>query len=330
MWGEIAQAKSENKREIKLSGAEISERIDKDGIDSSLFALESLNLLNISDTTLKQLPSEISNLIHLQTLLLYGNEIATIPDTISRLEKLKVLDVSRNKLQSVPDTITQLNNLSTINLSNNQLTTFPVLKSFTKLLMIDLSSNLLTEFPHIYSAENSNLSEIYLKENSIGGIPHEISQLVSLKHFSLSKNKVKVIPKSLATISKLKGTNGICWLFDKFVFLIFFLYVYDTSNWILPLVPLKIDLDLSENPVSDKRLLKLIQQCRTKQVLDYVKQHGEDAPKSDGNEKSTQNQKSSKSKKSKKSESSDTEPAQQINVKRHGADTVKVFHNVYA
>lgn len=76
--------------------------------------------------------------------------------------------------------------------------------------------------------------------------------------------------------------------------------------------------------MSDKRLLKLIQQCRTKQVLDYVKQHGEDAPKSTGNAPA-QNQKSAKSKKSKKSESSDSEPTNKFNVKRHTADTVKVF-----
>lgn len=206
MWREIQQAKDENKREIKLSGAEISERIDKDGIDTSLFALESLNLLNISDTSLKALPHEISNLINLQTLLLYGNEIATIPESIDRLEKLKVLDVSRNKLDSIPDSITKLHNLTTINISNNQLSTFPALKKFTKLSMIDLSGNQLTEFPDIYSSDNNNLSEIYLKENSIEQIPHVIDQLVSLKHFSLAKNKVKKIPKCLANISKLKGS----------------------------------------------------------------------------------------------------------------------------
>lgn len=205
MWQEIQQAKDEHKREIKLSGAEITERIDKDGLDASLFALDSLNLLNISDTSLKALPIEISNLINLQTLLLYGNEISTVPESIGRLDKLKVLDISRNKLENVPDTITQLQNLTTINISNNKLTTFPALKNFTKLSVIDLSGNQLTEFPQIFCGENSNLSEIYLKENSIEEIPHVIDQLVSLKHFSLAKNKVKKIPKSLANISKLKG-----------------------------------------------------------------------------------------------------------------------------
>ncbi|XP_031621184.1 leucine-rich repeat-containing protein 47-like [Contarinia nasturtii] len=287
MWPEIKQAKDENKRELKLAGAEISERIDKDGIDISLFALESLNLLNISDTSLKALPIEISNLINLQTLLLYGNEIETIPDTIGSLEKLKVLDVSRNKLQNVPDSITKLVNLTTINFSNNRIEQFPTLNS-SKLSTIDLSANNLTDFPHIYSIENSNLSEIYLKENSIDQIPHGIDKLVSLKHFSMAKNKLKKIPKSLANISKLK------------------------------------DLDLSENPVADKRLLKLIQQCRTKQVLDYVKQHGEDAPKSTEND-SNSSQKSAKSKKSKKSESSD-EARYKFNLKRHTDETVKVIY----
>lgn len=212
MWTEIQQAKTENKRELKLSGAEISERIDCDGIDQSLFALDALNLLNISDTSLKALPIEISNLINLQTLLLYGNEIKTIPESIGQLTKLKVLDLSRNQLETIPDSITQLNNLATINVSNNQLTAFPELKNFTKLSMIDLSGNNLNEFPPIYSDANTNLSEIYLKENSIDSIPHGIDALVALKHFSMAKNKVRKVPKSLCNITKLKGMGNDFWI----------------------------------------------------------------------------------------------------------------------
>lgn len=91
-----------------------------------------------------------------------------------------------------------------------------------------------------------------------------------------------------------------------------------------------LDLDLSENPVADKRLLKLIQQCRTKQVLDYVKQHGEVAPKAENANGTRPNQKSDKSKKSKKSESSD-DPKYMIYVQRHTVDTVKVckLNNCY-
>lgn len=78
--------------------------------------------------------------------------------------------------------------------------------------------------------------------------------------------------------------------------------------------------------MADKRLLKLIQQCRTKQVLDYVKQHGADAPKSDGdnNGPASGHKSGAKSKKSKKSESSD-EPKYKFNVQRHTDDTIKVY-----
>lgn len=75
--------------------------------------------------------------------------------------------------------------------------------------------------------------------------------------------------------------------------------------------------------MADKRLLKLIQQCRTKQVLDYVKQHGEDAPKSDGANNDSGGSQKSKTKKSRKSESHD-EPKYKFNVQRHTDDTVKV------
>lgn len=81
-----------------------------------------------------------------------------------------------------------------------------------------------------------------------------------------------------------------------------------------------LDLDMAENPIADKRLLKLIQQCRTKQILDYVKQHGENAPKESSENGS---KKSEKAKKSKKQQIADV-PKHKFNVKRHNEDTVKV------
>lgn len=205
MWPEIAQVKSENKRELKLSGAEISERIDASGLDNNLFALDSLNLLNISDTSLQHLPDELSNLTNLQTLLLYGNHVKTIPDIISALQKLKVLDISRNKLECIPRGIADLSCLMTLNLSNNALMQFPSLKNSGTLVVIDLSCNKLTEFPDICYEKNSHLAEINLKNNLIELIPHEIVLLASLKHLNLITNKIGKIPKCLANVSKLKG-----------------------------------------------------------------------------------------------------------------------------
>lgn len=205
MWPEIEAAKKDNKRELKLSGVSISERFDSDGLDASLFELNSLNLLTISDTSLQNLPSEISNLTNLQTLLLYGNELKSLPKSFGLLEKLKVLDVSRNQLESIPDEIANLTQLTTINLSNNALKIFPSLPNSIKLSVLDLSNNKLTTMPDICYDDNTVLADIYIKGNSIENIPGEITRLASLKHLNLAGNKIKTVPKVLAGMAKLKG-----------------------------------------------------------------------------------------------------------------------------
>lgn len=70
--------------------------------------------------------------------------------------------------------------------------------------------------------------------------------------------------------------------------------------------------------------MKLIQQCRTKQIVDYVKQHGTEAEKSD--KKGASDQKKSNKKKSKKSGQKNV-PQHKINVQRTNDDTVKVIYN---
>lgn len=79
------------------------------------------------------------------------------------------------------------------------------------------------------------------------------------------------------------------------------------------------ELDLTENPVADKRLLKLIQQCRTKQVIDYVKQHGVET-KSAGSAAQTSNKK----KASKKNQAAADVPLHKIHVQRLDDATIKV------
>lgn len=74
-----------------------------------------------------------------------------------------------------------------------------------KLGTLDLSFNKLVDFPEVCIESFSNLSEVNLQNNEITEIPHQIDQLVGLKHLNLSVNQIGSVPKSLATISKLKG-----------------------------------------------------------------------------------------------------------------------------
>jgi hypothetical protein len=67
------------------------------------------------------------------------------------------------------------------------------------------------------------------------------------------------------------------------------------------------ELNLKGNKLSDKRLLKLVDQCRSKQVLDYVRQH---CPRSSTGTDTPAAGKGKKSKKGKK-EHTDNEHMQE-------------------
>lgn len=84
---------------------------------------------------------------------------------------------------------------------------------------------------------------------------------------------------------------------------------------------------MEDNPIADKRLYKLILQCRTKQICDYVKQHGTDAPKVDSKAEAAakaSNVSGNKSRKQKQAASE--EPANLIVVHRHTDDSVKLVY----
>ncbi|KAF5288704.1 hypothetical protein FQR65_LT11969 [Abscondita terminalis] len=236
-WHEIETAQKENRHEIILSGKEVSNRISESGLDNQLFTLSNLNYLSIHETTLDKLPDNIDKLINLQTLVLHSNKLEEVTDRIAQLNKLKVLDLSSNRLKRIPDEISGLTQLVSFNASNNQLESFPKFSNNSKLSVIEVSNNKLKEFPDVCYPDMSNLSEVRCSGNEIANIPDTIGSLSALKVLLLNVNKVQTIPGELADCTKLK------------------------------------ELNLKDNPVSDRRLLKLIAQGHAKQVVDYIKQN---------------------------------------------------------
>ncbi|KAL4710100.1 hypothetical protein ACJJTC_016502 [Scirpophaga incertulas] len=242
-WPEVTTAKAENRHEIKLAGAHISQRISETGLDTNLFQLQSLNLLNISDTCLISIPDEIKLLTNLQSLLLFGNKLTDFNENITSLSKLKVLDLSRNQLCGIPHTINKMKELTSINLSSNQIDKMPKFEQLPNLISVDVSNNKLTLFLDVETAVLKHLTDLKLKGNLIESVPSYVAQsMPSLKNFDIGDNQLKVVPGEIANLSKLKEFN------------------------------------LKGNKLADKRLMKLVDQCRTKQVLDYIRDH---CPKSD-------------------------------------------------
>lgn len=232
-WPEVKQAADEHRYELVLNGTEVSERIEKGGLDRHIFNLTPLNFLQISNTKLSALPKELGNLVNLKTLDLHRNRIQELPSTIGSLKDLKNLDLSGNELQLLPSEMEELTFLQTLNLNCNNLTALPSLKNLKSLSRLDVSFNQLTELPEgVYELEH--LAEIYASNNSITTISADVGKLVGLKVLSLNLNKIELIPVELSLCHKLK------------------------------------DLHLQDNSIKDNRLAKLIKQCHTKAVLDYV------------------------------------------------------------
>ncbi|EZA49348.1 hypothetical protein DMN91_001420 [Ooceraea biroi] len=263
-WIAVRQAANENRHELVLTGASVSKLIEDSGLDESLFDLHGLNYLSITHTCLREMPDGLEKLTNLTTLVLHSNELAALPGTIGSLSKLKVLDCSRNKLTSLPQELDNLPQLSTLNLAANLLQSIPSQSANVRLSIVDLSNNRFEAFPDICHAELVHLAEIHVNGNQIAEIPASISRLQALKILNVADNLISTVPGELADCGKLKEVN------------------------------------LKGNKLADKRLLKLVDQCRTKQVLDYVKLH---CPRSDPS--TAEANKSKKGKKSQKSSESE-------------------------
>lgn len=234
-WHEISVVIQENRHELKLQGPSISKYIEKDGVDQRLYKLQSLNYLDISHTCLSELSDDIGCLVNLTNLVLDNNKLTCIPSTISHLKKLKCLDVANNQLEAIPDGISELTNLETLNCSLNQISSFPSVENLKSIHILNISNNKLVALPiGIYDEELSHLSHIHASDNEIEEIQAEISDLPHLNFLDLSNNKLKGVPAELSACPKLK------------------------------------ELSLKGNKFKDRRFGKLVEQCHTKSVLDYL------------------------------------------------------------
>ena len=232
-WPEVQQAQDEHRYELVLTGTVIAARIDKDGLDTAIFKLDFLNFLQVSNTRLECLPEEVGCLVNLKTLDLHRNSIKQLPDSLGLLKELKYLDLSGNELQELPSTVCQLVLLQTLNLNCNKLMALPNVAKLQCLSRLDVSHNELNELPGgIY--ELQHLVEVHVSNNNITSVEEDISKMAALKALDLSGNRIETVPSTLSKCHKLK------------------------------------DLHLQDNCIKDNRLVKLIKQCRTKAVLDYI------------------------------------------------------------
>ena len=240
---------SSGKRELVLRKDAVTEKVVQaieGGEDTSLFAVTSLNNLQLSGFAGVARLSRVGGLTALLQLGLVENGLESLPDEIGCLPRLKLLDVSRNKLSSLPTSLFLLPALQTLIVATNCLTdsSFPEDLSgevLPELHQLDMTGNKLTSLPSFLSI-TTQLAELRVAHNSLSSLsPALVQSLVGLRVLEAQENQLKGLPHELAACSKLKTVR------------------------------------LEGNPLKDRRLLKLVAQHGThkpKAVLDYLASRG--------------------------------------------------------
>jgi len=254
-WEEIEQAADDGRHELHLNGDVISSKLERNEmkLPNKLFELVALNYLEISDTSLIEIPDDMAKLTNLINLALHRNSIEKVGDFFNHLPKLKFFDMSFNKLTSLPEQL-NLGTVHTLNLSNNELTSLGDLSGAVNLSILHIEHNELEELP-TGLVTLKHLLEVHASNNLINTLPDDLHTFPALKLFDVSENKLKEVPHSMSQCQRLKT------------------------------------LKLEGNPLKDNRLRKMTTQCNTRAILEYIaKQSGGDGGKKGKKGKKGKNQ----------------------------------------
>ena len=180
--------------------------------------LKTLKITRAPD--LVDLPASIYNLNLLTSLSITNTGLTTIPDGISKLTQLKNLDLTFNKITDLASDIVDLKELEMISFVRNfNLKALPNdIGNLSNLKRLALQSCQLTELPESLM-ELSNLEALTFNFNNIVKLPEDWSKLKKLKILNAERNKLETIPASLLTLENLEvlqlGHN--CLLGDIFM-----------------------------------------------------------------------------------------------------------------
>jgi tRNA A-37 threonylcarbamoyl transferase component Bud32 len=152
---------------------------------------------------LRKFPEEILSLAEtLEILDLSDNQMTELPDSIAQLKNLKIIFFARNNFQEFPLILAQCPALTMIGFKSNQLQTVPE-NAFPPLLRwLILTDNKIKEIPTSIG-KCKLLQKCALAGNLIEELPAEMANCENLELLRVSANKLKSIPIWLLDLPKL-------------------------------------------------------------------------------------------------------------------------------
>ncbi|MCT2581872.1 leucine-rich repeat domain-containing protein [Actinophytocola gossypii] len=192
-------------------------------LPDTLGELVGLTALDLTECGLTEVPAWLRRLTGLTALTLSRNSLTELPEWISELSGLVALVVDGNELSSLPRSITALTELTmvwfddctgverlsglpklhSLSLARCGLTELPEwTRSLTDLTTLFLHENSLTELPE-WISELDGLSTLWLNENQLTGLPDRIGDLTGLTSLRLDDNRLSSLPGSFGALTGL-------------------------------------------------------------------------------------------------------------------------------
>tara|TARA_R110002050_G_scaffold74772_4_gene160134 strand:+ start:34161 stop:35462 length:1302 start_codon:yes stop_codon:yes gene_type:complete len=173
----------------------------------ALEALKSGELIGLKTLKLTcgltEFPEDILSLAEtLEILDLSDNQLTELPDSISQLKKLRILFFARNNFTEFPVILRKCPALSMIGFKSNQIDTVPE-NAFPPLLnWLILTDNKIKELPKSIG-DSRLLQKCALAGNLIEELPSEMVNCINLELLRVSANNLKSIPEWLFELPKL-------------------------------------------------------------------------------------------------------------------------------
>jgi len=164
----------------------------------ALKALPKLEVLDLAECNLKELPADVCALATLQDLYLARNPLDKLPPELAQLGHLRYLNLDGARLAAVPDVVAKLPSLKWLRLSENQLTDLPpALAALKDLRRLYVRRNKLAAVPEVVK-EWPLVEDLAFDQNSIEDVPQWLTALPKLRNVSFAGCRVKKLPDDLS------------------------------------------------------------------------------------------------------------------------------------
>jgi len=173
----------------------------------TLSQLQSGQLAGITRLTLSEnlttFPMEILSLADsLEILDLSNNQLSDLPKEIAQLSKLKIIFASNNRFTTLPEVLSQCDNLEMVGFKSNQINHVPENALPQKLRWLILTDNQLETLPESLG-ERPRMQKLALAGNKLTRLPQSLAKLSNLELVRISANQLEECPDQLLSLPKL-------------------------------------------------------------------------------------------------------------------------------